>query len=407
MIQDQPRPATARESAPAALVLTLDPILTDRIGAALAGIAVLHRVDPIAAAAAPVLAEDRPALLLVDSADVGSELGSLIAHLRRASPTAALVVLGDEGSADLILACMRAGAQDFLNREIGEVALRRALRARFDRGTREVAMDRQGPCLTVAGARPADPSREVALALAALRAKRADGPVLFLDLGADAQETELALDLKPTYGVANALEDLDRLDAALLRSAVAQDRASGLSVMLLSDRARRDGILAGDLGSLLALLRGVYAEVVVHAGADLGPNLHPVVAAPPRFALVATQAIASAQRAGGLLQELGTAGIPGARRAVLVVAEHDARLQPAPATIAGTLGLADVVALPDVRLALRNAANQGRFAAAALAERGFGRRLEALAGALGTAAARPVGRALPVLGLFRALGAAR
>jgi Flp pilus assembly CpaE family ATPase len=400
-----PRIATAQDSVPDALLLTLDPVLTDRIGAALAGFAVLHRADPSLPAVEPLVAELRPALYLVDTQDAGVELGALVARLRRSSPTAAVVALGDEAAADHILTCMRNGAHDFVSRQIGEVALRRVLRGRFERGARELPADRQGPCTALAAGRHADPSRDVALAMAIRRAARAPGRVMLLDIGIGSREVEFALGTTPAYGVRDALGDLDRLDATLLKTAATPDPASGLSILLLGEDRRREEIMAGDLASLLAILRGVYDEVVVHAGAEPPPAILSPLLAMPRLGLVVTQTLGSAHGAAALLRTAATAGIAVADRFCLAVAEHEPRLHPQPNTIAGTLGLKEPVVLPDARPLLRGAGNEGTLARALVQDRPFTRRVDALSASLGLEQAAR--KAAPLGGLLGRLGLRR
>jgi Flp pilus assembly CpaE family ATPase len=66
-----------------------------------------------------------------------------------------------------------------------------------------------------------------------------------------------------------------------------------------------------------------------------------------------------------------------------VVAEHDGRIQPSPLALAGTLGLGSSLALPDWRVAARNAENQGRFDAALAGHRAYGRAIAGLVARLG------------------------
>lgn len=379
-------PAPAENAMPTALVLTLDSHVVDRVGAALAGLAILHRADPDPDAALVAVNHVRPHLILVDVADAGAELTTVLARLRNDAPTAALVALGDETAADLILASLRSGAQDFVGRSTGDIALRRALRPRLERGPRNAAAGRQSPCLAVIGGRPADPAREVALAIALNRAAAGTRKVVFVDLGTGAQEAEIALDLRCGYGVADALEDVDRLDGALLRSALPRHAASGLSLLLLNDYRDPALLDPGDLGVLVAQLRGAYDEVVIHCGAapfSAGPLA--LLAAQRKTALVVTQSLASAQAAARGMKQLEVLGIQPRERLVLAVADFDVRIQPSALAIAGTLGLASVITLPECRVALRNAENQGRFDIALNNHRGLARQIAALAGRLGNA----------------------
>ncbi|RVT91551.1 hypothetical protein EOD42_21510 [Rhodovarius crocodyli] len=344
---------------PQAMILTLDPALTDRVAAAMAGVATLHRADPDAEIALAAIGETRPSLLLIDTDDGGAELEQMITRLRRALPGVALVALGDEGQADMILTCLRAGAADYVGRQAGDLVLRRVLRKRLERDPRDSSPSRLCPAKAVIGARASDSSREVALSLAVREATAPGaGTVLLLDLAPDAWESELALDVAPRYTLADALDDIDRLDATLLNGAVVQENASGLRY--LGQRpGRAESASAADIGALVGLLRGFYDMVVVHLGHAATPRAASLLSGLPHASLVMTQSIAGAQAAAELMRQSFPGGVPSSL--VLAVAEHDARQHPTAPALAGTLGISRHVPLPDRRQVLRTAANEGRF----------------------------------------------
>lgn len=235
--------------------------------------------------------------------------------------------------------------------------------------------------MALLGARPADPSRHVALALALARA-RAGAAVLLLDLSPGAAESLIALDLEAGYGVGEALEDLDRLDHALLASAVPRHGGTGLALLALDEGRRLEALPPGDVAALLALLRGVYDEVVVHAPAAMPALVPALPGLVRRLGFVLTQNLASARACADALRAAREGGVTQADAALLVVAAHDARILPAPNTLAGTLGLAEAIPVAERHAALCNAVNQGRFEAV-LAERGLGREMARIAAALG------------------------
>ena len=106
------------------------------------------------------------------------------------------------------------------------------------------------------------------------------------------------------------------------------------------------------------------------------------------------------------MKQLEVLGVQPRERLVLAVADFDARIQPSALAIGGTLGLGSVVALPECRVALRNAENQGRLDAGLAGHRGLARQVAALAARLGTAEAPAIppgtlGRLKARLGLGR------
>jgi pilus assembly protein CpaE len=378
-----------------ALIASEDAILVERCLTALAGLATLHRCPADTILLGSTLLVERPALILIDAEDAGIDLAAIVAAARRGAPAAALVVLGDEGAADQVLALMRAGAQDVIGRDAAETTLRRALRPRLARGGPASGNEGQAACLTLLGARASDPSREVALALAISRCGKTKRRVLLMDLAPGADEIEVSLDLRCSFGVLEAINDLDRLDAALLSSAATRHAATGLSLLPLLDYRGLQGVEAADLRTLLAVLRSIYDEVVLHAGADPVPAaVVPLLAEQRRCALVTEQSLASAQAAGRSLALIEGAGGDPKGRVVLAVANTDSRILPSPRSLLGALGLVNIVTLPEARTVLRNGANRGRFPEAVTARRPYLRALEALGRQLDPAtetAAKPAG----------------
>lgn len=365
---------------PVALALTEDRVLGDRLSVALAGLADVQRVRPGDPALVETLHAVRPDLVMVDG-DVEDEVVTeLVAASRRAQPTAAIVVLGDETESGLLLAAMRAGAQDVLPRSAAEPTLRRGLRERLQRTLRSSGPERRAECVALIGGHSGDPAHEIALALAVRAAEEGGRRPLLVELSSRAADAPLSLGAECAYGVVEAMTDVDRLDAALLEGAVARHAASDLAVLPLLDPRDAPRLDAGDLRSLVSALAAVYDPVIINLGGEPPPAVLTALAPLVRnWCLVATQTITSSRGAARSLRLLGDAGVAVKERVVLAVAEHDSRVMLTPIAICGALGLATAVPLPDNRVAFRNALNRGRVQLRSLGPRGFTDALDLLA----------------------------
>jgi pilus assembly protein CpaE len=369
-------------SLPIVAVMSDDADLTERLVAALAGVATVIRADPSSDAGLSVVEATRPALVAVDAQCFGNLLPDQVTRLRAILPNGLIVALGDEQDADQVLAAVRAGAQDLVDRSMSELGLRRALRPRMERLPRGPQADRQAPCFALLAARCEDRSREVALAIATARAKQGKS-VLLLDLTAGAPVLAMGLDMTARYGVGEALRDLDRLDGALLQSAVPRDQATGLSVLLLGSAEDLAEAGPGDLRALVVLLRSLYAEIVLHLG-DVSPQapLLPLAAGLRRFGLVMTQSVASAAAAAAVLQALDQPGLARRERAVGIIAAHDGAVHLSAARIATELELDAPVLAPAPGAALLNALNAGTLSGFVAGSRPLQKMAAAVAGRL-------------------------
>ncbi|HEY4252519.1 MAG TPA: hypothetical protein VGM87_15005, partial [Roseomonas sp.] len=295
---------------PMALALTGDRALGDRLAVALAGLAEVQRLRPDDPGLLDSLHAIRPDLVMVDGDAEDEAVTELVAASRRAQPTAAIVVLGDETESGLLLAAMRAGAQDVLPRSAAEPTLRRGLRERLQRTLRSGGPERRAECVALLGGHAADPVHEIALALALRAAGESGRKPLLVELSIRAADAPLSLGAECTYGVIEAMTDVDRLDASLLESAVTRHAPSGLAVLPLRDARDVARLDPGDLRSLVAALAAVYDPVIINLGGEPPPAVLTALAPQVRgWGLVVTQTITSSRGAARSLRLLGDAGV--------------------------------------------------------------------------------------------------
>jgi pilus assembly protein CpaE len=157
---------------------------------------------------------------------------ALLIWLKAQMPLVPVMVVGPMEPPQLIVATMRAGAAEYLERPLRPATLDEALtRCAVARGTVSGGPAR-GKLVVVLGARGGCGATTVAVNLAlALNAQRreSDGAVALVD-AAPLGHTALHLNLKSQYTLADLFTNLERLDSAMLSSLLVK-HSTGLQVL--------------------------------------------------------------------------------------------------------------------------------------------------------------------------------
>jgi pilus assembly protein CpaE len=171
-------------------------------------------------------------------------------------------------SAQLVLAALRAGADDFVDREAGPDQLQAAIHTCLARKSPDPAAGR-GRVVAILSALPSEQDQDFALNLAVRAAKSApEKNVLYLDLSLPITQAGLALGIKPEFGVGDAVREIARLDRALLEGALARDPRSGLFVMPLAPQISAKAVVLETAGfaALVQVLRVSFDIIVIGFG---------------------------------------------------------------------------------------------------------------------------------------------
>jgi pilus assembly protein CpaE len=294
------------------LLVSSDEAVIRAVRAALSGAESLLTLDCLPKQSA---AQDfAPNAVLLDS-DVRAGVQTAFERIetaRRRYPAIPVIVLGNEMSAQLVLAALRAGADEFLDREADAPHLALAIRACLARQADAPATSR-ARMAGVLSALASEQDQDFALNLAVRAATLAPQEMtLYIDLSVPATQAGIALGLKPEFGVSDAVREVARVDRALLESALARDSRSGLYILPLCTDYSGDVPLmeSGGFGALLQILRGFCATIVLgfgpfsHQRALLemaGPGAH--------FFLCCNQRFPSIRGASELLRFLSESGL--------------------------------------------------------------------------------------------------
>jgi pilus assembly protein CpaE len=205
-----------------------------------------------------VIAEIPSDLAANDAARAVNGVEALI----RAVPEAAVFATGPTASADVVLQVIRAGAIEFLTRPVEREALLGALEkvARLRRGS--IAVRQMGRVISVYSTKGGLGVTSLATNLAVCLAEVAPGGTILVDLDTRQSDIATCLNLRPTYSVLDALDNLERLDESYLRGLLLR-HSSGLMVLPGPTRMERTHLGAEQVRTGLEIIRSCFTNVIL------------------------------------------------------------------------------------------------------------------------------------------------
>ncbi len=209
---------------------------------------------------------------LSSKADFTSSLNRL-ERVRSEFPNISVFVTSASKAPELIIAAMRAGAQEFLGLPINEHELNQAVER--SRRRKDVSTGRQQPGKLISvfsktgGVGVTTLAVNLGVALAQGDSKRA----ALVDLNLQHGDAASLLDLEPRYSILDACESGDHVDIDKLQSCMSP-HSSGLSILSEPPHpTASDEVSAHQVQSVLQQLRGIYPYVLI----DMPHNFEPRV----------------------------------------------------------------------------------------------------------------------------------
>jgi pilus assembly protein CpaE len=288
-----------------------------------------------------------PNVILIDS-DVRGGVQTAFEKIeaaKRKFPETPVIVLGNEMSAQLVLAALRAGAAEFVDRDADPAQIGMAIRVCLDRKSASPSSSR-AKIAGVLSALPSEQDGDFALNLAVRAAKLMPGEmVLYIDLSVPATQAGIALGVQSEFSVTDAIREVTRVDRALLESALARDSRSGLYVMPLCVDFGAD-VTAFDtdaFAALLQILRGCCGTIVINYGpfSRQRPLLEMIRPA-AQFFLCCSQRFPSVKGTSDLLRWLSVNGLGATEVVIHALAP---RCTPSPADIRNALKIIESIDL--------------------------------------------------------------
>lgn len=344
------------------VIASFDMSLSDRTVAALDGIASVLRTDPDTVSLRDAVARAKPDLVLIDtdsSYGIGGDLSDVVQHIRDADSEHVVIALGDEGDAAAVLAAIRSGVKDFLSRASGSDGLRAQVVSHLGRTPRREKAE-AGNLLAIISGQPNDGESMYAINYAVLRAQHGND-VLLVDFNLPSSEAGAALDMDMNYTVRDAVHDLSRLDRTLLSAALGKHAGSGLHVLPLALTGEGvNDLTPSAIMSLLLVLRGLFAEIVLNVGSIRHSGLLAELAqSATSLHFVTTQKFTSLKACKELLSQVAP-GSSTRERITLVIDDYNPDITLSEQQIATTMELKRSARIPTSRAALVNSLNRGR-----------------------------------------------
>src|SRR5688500_14262361 len=195
----------------------------------------------------------------------------VIENVSQALPNTAILASGPALPADVVIRLIRAGAVEFLSRPVERADVLAALDklSRFHRGSSP--QRRLGRMTAVFSTKGGLGVTTVAANLAVALAGRGSQNVLLVDL--DSRQSDIAslLNLRATYSVLDAFENVGRMDESFLRGLLVK-HSSGLWVLPGPQRMERIQFGAEPVRIGLEIMRSYFDHVVLDLRHDLDPG---------------------------------------------------------------------------------------------------------------------------------------
>ncbi|MFM0200106.1 fimbrial protein [Paraburkholderia fungorum] len=337
-----------------------------------------------------------PSLVYVDFSGGRAAAASAAASaVRTVYPGLQIIAIGSLAEPESALAALRAGVRDFIDLSAPAADALLITRQVIDNLVEPVS--RHGHVTALLGARIGMGVSTLAANLAVVLQRRdvAQGrQAALLDLGLPAGDGSLLLNTRSEFNFVDAVRNLRRFDQTFVHTALSH-HGSGLALTSLpANLADMREVSYSSSVSLLNRLRAFFDQQIIDLGGFTNSEfIAQVVQSADDTWLVCDQGVASIVSAVGVLDALREQGV-NTDTVRLIVNKFDPDLGLAAAQIAQRLDIELLTTLPERRVPLGQAANQGQLLAETAARDPYVRALEPLIAQLGGAAraGAPVGK---------------
>jgi pilus assembly protein CpaE len=187
-----------------------------------------------------------------------SAVPASVALLKRHHPLLGVVIVASSLDPVLMLEAMRAGVTEFVTEPVNQIDLGAAI----DRVAAKQPQRDSGQVVAFVGGKGGVGTTTVAVNVATVLAKAAASSTLLIDLHIAYGDAALFVGAEPRFSVADALENIERLDGTFLRTLVGRTKF-GLDLLASSDRAMVGPVEARAVRSLIERAARHYSQVVL------------------------------------------------------------------------------------------------------------------------------------------------
>ena len=195
-----------------------------------------------------------------------------ITQLVRLMPGVSVMATGSDGSADLVIRAIRAGAVEFLRRPISQDDLAAAIeKVRRLRKGPAPAEPKIGRIVSVYSLKGGLGSTTLATNLAVGLAEDEPDAVIAVDLDLHQGGVSTLLNMRPQYSVVDAFAQSERMDESFLRGLLVRHE-SGLHVLAAPCQVERSHFSPEQIREGFGVIRSHFAHTVIDLPHDLDPG---------------------------------------------------------------------------------------------------------------------------------------
>lgn len=255
----------------------------------------------------PLLLEENYDIILVELDSNPEHALELVENICGTS-SATVMVYSARADSELLVRCMRAGAREFLTQPFAPGAIEEALiRASVRRPAARAAKKTLGKLLVFAGVKGGSGVTTVAVNFALSMAQLSGQSTLLIDLDLPLGDAALELGISTQFSTANALQNINRLDANFLSKLLTR-HDSGLNLLAAPDKYTAISASEEAIERLLSLARQDFDYVVVDAGSRIGPTCQTLFQTASTVYLVTQISVSELRNANRLISEFFPSG---------------------------------------------------------------------------------------------------
>ena len=300
----------------------------------------------------------RPDVVLLDVSTVQDRLRDVVRGVRMAAPASMLVALNTSAATGPVLECFRAGVDEYLFPPLAE-GLKKALERREAERRKSESGQSKGKTLAFLSAKGGCGATTLACHTA-LELSRLNHNVLLADLDVNAGMVSFLMKSKSPYSIADALNNVHRLDASYWKALVSNGIPHLEVISAPTAVAVRQELKLEEIRHVLGFARTQYQWTVADAGGGMNYSSMTVLESADEAFLVTTPEIPALHQTKQILQKLLDGGYRP-ERLHLVLNRVPKRLGIRPEEFQEMLGIPLYAVFPDSYTELHEAYSKGQL----------------------------------------------